>query len=257
MKTLKTLVSQQLVALSFALLGVLSLAGTALAAPAATTPTLAATTPTPGAHCTTVACVQQFGDAAIALRLAALDKLAGIAQNHKGITDDQRQTILIDLQTNKDGLNALKGKLDAETDIKAARDDVKAIYVQFRIFAVVIPRDAGEIWLFHEQNVIARLLAGNDKITDAIQKARNAGKDVTQLLALQADYNAKLADATAKTNDAQSLLPSLVPANYPSTDGTLKTYRSDLKGAHDDIVDASKDLHQIVQMLKQDLGSGS
>lgn len=254
MKTLKQLFSplfsKHLLALSFALLGVMGLAGTALAAPADATPT-------PRARCTSVACVQQFGDARIAERLDALDKLAGVAQNHKGLTDQQRQTILSDVQTNKDGLNALKAKLDAETDIKAAVADVKNIYVQFRIFAVVIPRDAGEIWLFHEQNVIARMVAGNDKITDAIQKDKDAGKDVTHLLALQADYNAKLADATAKTNDAQSLIPSLVPANYPGTDATLKTYRSDLKTAHDDIVDAAKDLHQIVQILKQDLGGSS
>jgi hypothetical protein len=247
MKTLKTFFSHHLIALFFALLGVASLAGTALAAPAASTPT-------PGAKCTTVACVQQFGDARITERLEALDKLAGDAQGHKGITDSQRQTILSDEQTNKDGLNALKSKLDGETDIQAARADVKNIYVQFRIFAVVIPRDRGEIWLFHEQNVIARLTAGNDKITSAIQKAKAKGDDVTRLLALQADYNAKLADATTQTSNAQGLIPSLTPANYPGTDGTLKTYRGDLKAAHDDIRDAAKDLHQIVQILKQDLG---
>ncbi len=250
MKTLKHRFSKHLVAWSLALLGLTALAGTALAAPADATPT-------PRARCNTVTCVQKVGDALIAERLAALDKLAGAAQNHKALTDQQRQTILSDVQTNKDGLNALKSKLDAEADIKAALADVKNIYVQFRIYAVVIPRDAGEILLFHEQNVIARLVAGNDKITDAIQKDKDAGKDVTQLLALQADYNAKLADATAKTNDAQGLIPSLVPANYPGTDATLKTYRSDLKTAHDDIVAAGKDLHQIVQILQQDLGGSS
>jgi hypothetical protein len=249
MKILKTFLSRHLVALSFALLGVGGLAGTALAAPAAS--------PTSSARCTTVDCVQQFGDARIAERLAALDRLANAAQNRKGLTDQQRQTILSDVQTNEGALKALKSTLDSETDLKAALADVRAIYVQFRIFAVVIPRDAGEILLFHEQNVIARLLAGNDKITDAIQQDKDAGKDVTHLLALQADYNAKLADATARTNDAQSLIPSLVPANYPGTDATLKTYRSDLKATHDDIVDAAKDLHQIVQTLQQDLGSSS
>jgi hypothetical protein len=247
MKTLKPFFSQHLLALSFAFLGVAALAGTALAAPADTTPT-------PTTKCTAVACVQQVGDAKIAERLAALDKLAGDAQNHKALTDQQRQTILSDVQTNKDGLSALKTKLDGETDINAARADVKTIYTQFRIFAVVIPRDRGEILLFHEQNVIARLTAGNQKITDAIQKAKDKGDDVTQLLALQADYNAKLADATTQANNAQGLVASLTPANYPGTKDTLQTYRSDLKAAHDDIKDAAKDLHQIVQILKQDKG---
>ncbi len=249
MKTLKTLFSKHILALVLAVVGVAALAGTALASPADATPT-------PTTKCTTVACVQQFGDAKINERLAALDKLAGDAQSHKALTDQQRQTILSDVQTNKDGLNALKSKLDAETDINAARTDVKNIYVQFRIFAVVIPRDRGEIVLFHEQNVIAKLTAGNQKITDAIQKAKDKGDDVTQLLALQSDYNAKLADATKQANAAQGLIASLTPANYPGTNDTLKTYRSDLKAAHDDIKDAAKDLHQITQMLKQDLGKG-
>ncbi len=246
MKALKGFFSQHLIALSLAGLGVLGLAGAAVA----TAPIAAA-----ASKCTTVSCVQQFGDQQIDARLAALDKLNGDAQGHKGLTDQQRQAIENDVTTNENGLKALKTQLDGETDIKAALTDVKNIYVQFRIYAVVLPRDYGEIELFFEQNIITRMTGANQTITDLIQKAQQKGDDVTQLQALQTDYNAKLADATTNTNNAQALIPSLTPANYPGTDTTLKTYRTDLKNARQDIAAAAQDLHQMLVILKQDLGN--
>ncbi len=246
MKTIKRICSRPVLALSLALMGAVGLMGmTTSAAPAASA----------AAPCTTVACVQQFGDQRIQERLTALDKLKTTAQNHKGLTDQQRTIIINDVNGNENGLNALKKKLDAETDIKAALADVKNIYVQFRIFAVVIPRDRGEILLFHEQNVVTRMTDANQQITELIQKDKNAGHDVSKLQALQADYNAKLADATKHMNAAQGLIPSLTPANYPGTNNTLKTYRGDLKAAHKDIKAAASDLHQMLQILKADLGS--
>ena len=244
MKTLKRFFSQQVMALALATVGALGLVGSAVAA----APVAAA-----AGKCTTVSCVQMFGDQQISARLEALSKLNGDAQNHKGITDQQRGVIENDVSTNQNGLNALKTQLDGETDIKAALTDVKNIYVQFRIYAVVLPRDYGEIELFFEQNIATRLTDANGAITDLINQAKAKGDDVTQLLALQADYNAKLADATTNLNNAQGLIPSLTPANYPGTDATLKTYRTDLKNAHTDIVAAAKDLHQMLQILKQDL----
>ncbi|HEY7350167.1 MAG TPA: hypothetical protein VH599_17745 [Ktedonobacterales bacterium] len=234
-----------LAGLSLALVGAFGL----LSAGVAAAPVASA-----ASRCTTVDCVQQFGDQRIQERLAALDKLKDRARNHKGLTDQQRNVITDDATFNENGLNALKKKLDGETDLRAALADVKNIYVQFRIFAVVLPRDYGEILLFHEQNAIARMTDANQQISDLIQKDKDAGHDVTKLQALQRDYNAKLRDATNKTNAAQGLIPSLIPANYPGTNTTLRTYRSDLKTARQDIKGAASDLHQMIQILKADLG---
>jgi hypothetical protein len=249
MKIIKRFGAQHLAALSLALVGAFGLVGmTASAAPIASA----------ASHCTTVNCVQLFGDKAINDRLGALDKLkvnVQTAENNKGITSSQGDGIISDANTNESGLKSLKSKLDAETTIKGAQADVKNIYVQFRIYAVVLPRDNGEILLFHEQNVTARMTDAEPTIADLIQKDKTAGHDVTKLLALQSDYTSKLADASKNETAAQGLIPSLVPANYPGTDGTLKTYRADLKTAHQDIKDAASDLHQMYTILKADLGT--
>jgi hypothetical protein len=217
---------------------------------------MAVTTPaTSVAACTTVDCAQKFGDLRIQERITALEKLKLTAQNHTSLTDAQRNTIINDANSNESGLKDLKTRLDGETDLKAAAADVKSIYSQFRIYAVVLPRDYGEILLFHEQNIITRMNDAEPTIEDLIQQDQDAGHDVSKLNSLYQDYKNKLADATDNTNKAQGLIPSLTPANYPGTDQTLRTYHLDLKTARVDLKGAADDLHQMYQILKADLGS--
>jgi hypothetical protein len=246
MKTFKHFCSQHLAALSLALVGALGLFGiAATAAPVAD-----------AASCTTVSCVQQFGNQQISARLTALEKSKTDAKNNKALTEQQQGIIVNDANTNENGLNALKKQLDAETSIKPALADVKNIYVQFRIYAVVLPRDYGEIELFHEQNVSQRMTDAEVTINDLIQKDQN-GKNIAQIKTLDQDYVNKLNDAATYMKDAQGLIPSLVPANYPGTDATLNTYHQDLKTARLDLQGAAKDLHQMTQLLKADLGGSN
>src|SRR6516164_9494061 len=91
-----------------------------------------------------VKCVITFGDQQIAARITALNKLSGVVtddHNKKLIDDDHATSIQSDITTNINGLNALKTTLDAETSATNARQDVEKIYTQFRIYAVVLPRD--------------------------------------------------------------------------------------------------------------------
>lgn len=249
MTMLKRFLSKHLMAFSLAALGLLGLTGTAFA-----TASTAAAAP---ASCgNDLGCVQKAGDVLIVARLAALDKLNTTAAGHKDLTSDQKSTIAQDVTTNKNGLSALKTQLDGEKTVDAARSDVKNIYVQYRIYAVVLPRDYGEIELFLEQNMTTRMKNADTTLSDLIARAQAKGDDVTQLNSLKSDYDAKLADATTNENDAQGLIPNLVPANYPGTDATLKTYRSDLKNARQDLQTAESDLDQMQTILKQDLGNG-
>jgi hypothetical protein len=248
MTMIKLFLSKHMLSLSFAALGLLGLTGTAFAGAS-----IAAAAPAAGCG-SDLACIKTAGDKLISDRLEALSKLNDTAANNKGITDPQKSVIEQDVTTNKNGLTALQKQLDAETTVTAARADVKNIFVQFRIYAVVLPRDYGEIELFHEQNITTRMKNQDDTLADLIAKAKAKGDDVTQLNSLKSDYDAKLADATTNENNAQGLIPSLVPANYPGTDATLKTYRGDLKTARQDLQAAESDFDQMRTILKQDLG---
>jgi hypothetical protein len=204
--------------------------------------------------CTTLDCVQKFGDLRIQERVIALEKLKTDAQNNKNISDSVRTQVLGDVSSNEASLSAIKKQLDAETTIKSALADVKSIYA-LRIFAVILPRDYGEIELSHELYVIQRMTDAEPTIANLIQQDQAAGHDVSKLNTLFQDYKNKVGDATTNANAAQALIPSLTPANYPGTDQTLKTYHTDLKTARLDLQGAGNDLHQMYMILKADLGS--
>lgn len=223
--------------------------GAALPLTALAAPITAAT------HSTTcdLSCIQQFGNARIAERITALNSLSGKVQTalgNKRITSDQANALTSDAGTNETGLNNLKTKLDGETSADAARQDVKNIYLQFRIYAVVLPRDYRTLYLDAIVNVHDRLVDLEGTIQDAITKAGNPAPVVT----LFDDYKNQLQAVESQIDAANGELPQLTPENYNNNHAAYETALTNLKNdeqtAHSDLKQAVSDLHQIVQTLK-------
>ncbi len=234
----------------FLALGALSVLAAAVAMP-----TAFAAPAHPQATCTDIACVQQFGDTRITERLTALDKLNSkigeqLTKGH--ISSDLAKQLQNDIATSEAGLKTLKAKLDAETDIKAARADVHNIYFQFRIFAVVIPRDAHTLLFALLGHADQHMRGVQDKIADAIAKA--PASEQTQLNKLFADYKAQLQEAEAQIDAGQGQLAVLTINNFNNDRATyeaaLSAMKNDATTAHRDIKQAGSDLHQILQILK-------
>lgn len=226
-------------ALAVLSLGVVALPATALAAPG-----------TCDVHC-----VISYGDARITERQAALTKLGSVISERasdKHITSDQANALQADVTTNQTGLEALKTKLDAETDATAARRDVKSIYEQFRIYAVVLPRDYRTLELDIEINVAHKLKDLEPTLQSAINGAPSSIKD--QLTTLYNDYVTQVANAEAQIDAAQGELPQLTPANFNTNQTGYKTalanLRNDVHMGSKDLHQASKDLHTIAKLLK-------
>ena len=209
---------------------------------------------------TDISCVKKFGDDAIARRQTSLDaattKINGFVS--KGaLTSTQAGPLLDQITTNKNGLASLKTKLDGESDITAARTDVKNIYLQFRIYAVFLPRTRHVVALDIMRNVDGKLTAAEPKIEDAIAKAPADKKD--QLNTLYADFKAQLKEAEAQIDAAQGQLPVLTPNTYNTDratyDKAFAALHADTKAAHDALVKARNDLHQIAMILKASKGT--
>ncbi len=211
---------------------------------------------------TDIACVKKFGDDAIAKRQTSLDGLATkinglVTKGH--LTSTQANPLLDQINTNKSGLSALKTKLDGETDITAARTDVKNIYLQFRIYAVFLPRTRHVVELDVMTNVDAKMKAAEPKIEDAIAKAPADKKD--DLNKLYADYKAQLKEAEAQIDAGQGQLPVLTPNTFNTDratyDKAFDALKSDTKAAHDALEKARDDLHQIAMILGVKGGKGT
>src|SRR5216110_1843531 len=204
---------------------------------------------------TDLKCVIQFGDQQIASRITALNKLSATITddlNKKPIDDDHANALQADVKTNIDGLNALKATLDADTDGRTARQDVEKIYTQFRIYAVVLPRDYKRLHLAIEITVDNKLSAMKASTEKAIDNAPADKKD--ELNQLFTDYKNQLADAESNIDLAQKTWPLLTPASYntdrPTYTTNLKNLTKYVQTAHTDLHKAAADLHKISQILK-------
>ncbi len=223
---------------------------------AAAAPAAPAANPTITCARTDVTCVIAFGNQRIDERTAALTKLNDraseqVAAGH--ITSSQAAAIQADVTSNQSGLAALKGKLDAETDAAAARQDVRSIYTQFRIYLVVLPRDYHEIVLDIMTNVQAKLAGLEPTLQQAIQNA--PADEQQQLKALYGDYTTKVAAASTQITAANGLVAYFTPDNINNSPATYRTnwltFRSDILAGRADLRQAASDLHQMSTMLKE------
>lgn len=204
---------------------------------------------------TDTACVIAFGDARIAERESALSKLnskVSAAFADQRISSGDNSTLVGDISTNETGLTTLKGQLDSATDAKTARADVKLIYTQFRIFAVVLPRDYHELWLDMLTHTDTRLQGSETLLKDAIAGAPAGVQG--QANTLFSDYQTQVSTAQAQTDAAQNIIGSLTPAGFDASPTSYATqfssYKSDIATAAKSTRQAASDMHQILALLK-------
>ncbi len=200
-------------------------------------------------------CWITLGDQLIAARQAALTGLGDKVTerlNDKLITSDQANVLRTDVSTNASGLAALQTKLNAETTAAAAHQDVANIFLQFRIYAVVLPRDYRRLYLDIAANIDAKLRGLSQQLKQAIAGAP-AGEQ-GQLNTLYNDYIAQLTTAESQFDLAQSDFPALTPSNFNYNRSAYESSLNSLKTAeqtiHTDLKQAGQDVHQIAKILK-------
>lgn len=203
---------------------------------------------------TDTACIIAAGDQLIAARLAALAKLSSSVtneQNLKHINADQANALQADVNTNETNLKTLKTKLDAETSAAAALLDVRNIFVEFRIYAVVLPRDYRQLHVDIEHTVHDTLKDLEPRLQQAINSA--PGGEQVQLNALFSDYQHQVNAAESQIDTATATLPTLTPASYNLNQSTYKANLSTVttaeQAAHTDLHKAASDLHQMAKIL--------
>ena len=181
-------------------------------------------------------CVITFGNTAIAARQTALSKLNGRVTevNSDGrISSADNAALVGDIATNESGLTTLKGQLDSATDAKTARDDVKLIYTQFRIFAVVLPRDYHQLWLdmIIHTDTPARWLRDDHPGRDQRRARECAGPGEPRSSPI---YKSQVSTAQAQTQAAQPIYAQLTPAAFDANaTAYAQTYRQ-LQDRHPD-----------------------
>ena len=195
------------------------------------------------------------GDADIAARIDALNKLNTRVQGLKNESDAEKAGIATQVQTNIAGLTTLKAKIDADTDVAIARTDDQSIFTDYRVYALVVPQG----WILaaaDRVNTIGGLMTTlSAKLQTRISADQTAGKDVTALTAALSDMNAKISAAATASASASASITGLTPDQGDKTvaaanKAALVAARAQIKTATADLQAARKDVTTIVAGLK-------
>lgn len=201
-----------------------------------------------------LSCVINFGNQQIQARLNALNTLNGRINYWQGkgaLTDTQVSTLQADVSNNENGLSALQKQLDAETNIQNARQDVRNLYYQFRIYAVVLPRDYRTIHTDIAGNIAMKLQAMESDLQNDINAAP-AGEQ-QQLMSYYNNFVQEVSDAASDVQTAQNELPMLTPTSFNNNAASYKTTLASVtsadQNAHKELHQAGYDLNQIEKVL--------
>jgi len=171
-------------------------------------------------------------------------------QAMKKVSDADKTTLAGQIQTQVTTLTTLKAKIDADTDITVLRTDVKSIIASYRIFMLIIPRGHIVAAADRMSTLVDDMTALGTKIEKRITAAQTAGKDVTALNALLADFTAKLADAKTQSQAAITKVVSLNPDNGDTA--VMQANTATLKAARADIKVGTQDLSQCARRCAED-----
>ena len=188
--------------------------------------------------------------AAIDVRLVRVDRLADAVRASQHVTSAHAATLRDQLGSTKTGLQQLRGKIRGDNDRATLRSDCSSIVTTYRVYEVVTPRTREVLVADHESDAVGRLTADAGKIQAAIDKAKAAGKDVTQA---QADHDAmvaKLDAANGLVSGKADAVIVLTPAGWPGNASTLRSTRTDLTTARGDIHEAVQDGRNALQALR-------
>ncbi|MCX6793727.1 MAG: hypothetical protein NTY06_01335, partial [Candidatus Gottesmanbacteria bacterium] len=188
-------------------------------------------------------------DAEITRRITAFNLLLTKINAMKRLTPDQKMTFTNGIQGQMTSLNALKTKIDADTDITTLRTDVQSIVKAYRIFALYMPQVN---IMAHADRILAlidEMNAISAKLQTRIDEAKTAGKDTSSMQSLMTDRAAKLKDAATQANNAIVAVVALTPDGYPGNKTTMQSAQKMLQTARQDLVNALQDMQQIRQLL--------
>lgn len=186
-------------------------------------------------------------------RFAALDKLTLRISEMKKLSDADKNLLINQAKDQIAALQALRVKIDSDTDPATLKADRQAIASQYRIYMLFIPRIqvlASADRIIEICNDISSFVA---KIQDRLAKnpAKNTNTTIQQALE---NIQNKLSDAKTEAQAAQTLVNQLLPDNgdtnlVKSNQKALQEARAKLVLAKKDIADIQKDIQTIRKSL--------
>jgi hypothetical protein len=188
--------------------------------------------------------------AAIDGRLAELAKLNSRLQDSKHTTEAHKAAQIASNTAASVGLSELAVKIAADTDPAVLAADCKAIFEDYRVYALRAPQTNLVIAGDAATAAVAKLTGILPELSVAMAAAAGEGKDMTEANAAFADLQAKLVDAASKANGLADSVIGLTPADYNADHGVLDLARAAARAAALDLKAARKDVKTILAAVR-------
>lgn len=188
-------------------------------------------------------------------RIEMLKNLNARVESMQNVTASFKQALAGNIQNQITLFTQLKDKINAGTDEATLKKDIQSMAESYRVFALVIPQSRIAAAADREVTAIMMLKTLGEKLQKLVLEQQNAGKDVSKLLPLLTDMEAKLKSASEKAPAAVTESAKLTPDNgdkakMAENTKALKAARSNIQAAHKDLVAAQQNAQKIIVGLK-------
>jgi len=199
----------------------------------------------------TVENLQAVGTCEIDRRLATIGRLGNAVDNARALTDAHQTALEAILADSAAGLRALRAEILADTTVPELRADIKRIFEDFRIYALV----TRQVWLVTAADTVdatgAALNEAAADLASLIAQAEANGKDVTQAKADLAAMKAAIDEAFAGVSVVAAKVLPLTPADWNAgTAGpVLREARAAIQAARADLRTAMAQARKVIADL--------
>ncbi len=193
--------------------------------------------------------LKQRANTEITRRITFLTELSGKLDNLKKLSDTDKASLKSQIQTQIDNLNALKTKINADTDITTLREDVKSILNGYYIFAYFRVKVSLYVAATRLTTTSDMLNTVYTKLQTRVNEEETKGTDVTLLKTLLSDMLAKITDANTQRDGAITALNTLDAQSFSKNKSPFLDIRSKLKLGAADLRAAYKNAVKIRQGL--------
>jgi hypothetical protein len=184
-------------------------------------------------------------------RLTSLSTLSTRVQGDKRLSTSEKSSLASDIQTDTNGLTALKTKIDADTDATTARTDEKQIITSYYVFAVFEPKVRYLIILNNLQTTTSNIQALATQLQNLITTFKSQGKDVTQLQSLLDDITSQLQTINTTISADITTVQNISPTSKPTTDQFSKVKQDISQIVRAGLGKIKSDFDQMKPLFKQ------
>lgn len=195
--------------------------------------------------------LQQKAGKEITRRIDSLNKNINKISEMKKLTENQKSSLINDIQSEISSLTELNKKIQSETDLETLLTDVKSIISSHRTYLLFLPKTQIIITANRFLNTADKLNELAAKLQTRINEAKSKGEDTSSMQTTLVDMQGQITDAKTQANNAINSVFTLQPTDYPDNKPDLQKAREMLQTAHKDLINARQDAQKIIVAVRK------